>query len=133
MLGLVLITGFGLSTIGVRSWIHWRRTGTTGIVVDSRSTRERVLGAAFVASILVAAAATVLDATGTIGRIAVLDRLALTIAGTILFVAGWAGTLWAQFGMGESWRVGVDHETRTELVTGGPFRWVRNPIFTAML
>ncbi len=35
--------------------------------------------------------------------------------------------------MGESWRIGVDGDERTELVTDGAFRLVRNPIFTAML
>jgi len=33
--------------------------------------------------------------------------------------------------MGASWRIGVDETERTALITGGPFRLVRNPIFTA--
>ena len=35
--------------------------------------------------------------------------------------------------MGTSWRIGVDHEERTDLVTTGPFALVRNPIFSAMI
>lgn len=35
--------------------------------------------------------------------------------------------------MGESWRIGVDTNERTALVTTGAFAIVRNPIFTAML
>lgn len=42
------------------------------------------------------------------------------------------GGLYAQLAMGNSWRIGVDHEVRTELVTGGPFAVVRNPIFSVM-
>ena len=38
----------------------------------------------------------------------------------------------AQLAMGDSWRIGVDPDERTELVTGGPFASVRNPIFSAM-
>jgi protein-S-isoprenylcysteine O-methyltransferase Ste14 len=34
--------------------------------------------------------------------------------------------------MGASWRIGVASSERTALVTGGPFRWVRNPFFTGM-
>ncbi len=41
------------------------------------------------------------------------------------------GTLGAQAAMGNAWRGDVDPEARTELVTTGPFRYVRNPIFTA--
>lgn len=35
--------------------------------------------------------------------------------------------------MGSSWRVGVDASEKTDLVTGGPFALVRNPIFAAMI
>jgi protein-S-isoprenylcysteine O-methyltransferase Ste14 len=42
-------------------------------------------------------------------------------------------TVIAQFAMAESWRIGVDPNERTPLVTTGVFAMVRNPIFTAML
>lgn len=48
-------------------------------------------------------------------------------------VAGLAALLWSQSSMGDSLRIGVDPAERTALVTKGPFRWVRNPIYTAML
>ncbi len=35
--------------------------------------------------------------------------------------------------MGSSWRIGVDPEERTELVTGGVFGRCRNPIYTFMI
>ena len=43
------------------------------------------------------------------------------------------GTLAAQLAMDASWRIGVGEAKRTELVTGGPFALVRNPIFSAMV
>ena len=35
--------------------------------------------------------------------------------------------------MGASWRIGVDPEETTELVTGGVFGLCRNPIYTFMV
>lgn len=35
--------------------------------------------------------------------------------------------------MGSAWRIGVREDERTQLVTGGPFTVVRNPIFSCML
>lgn len=56
----------------------------------------------------------------------------LSAVGGGLVVAGGILTLAAQRAMGASWRVGID-DRPTALVTGGPFRAVRNPIFTGML
>ncbi len=55
------------------------------------------------------------------------------MAGLILFAVGLGATLAAQLAMGNSWRIGVDPDERTELVTTGPFALVRNPIVSAML
>ncbi len=41
-------------------------------------------------------------------------------------------TLCAQYQMGQSWRIGIDKEVETPLVTSGLFGWSRNPIFLAM-
>lgn len=43
-----------------------------------------------------------------------------------------AWTLCAQFQMGQSWRIGIDKQVKTPLVTSGLFAWSRNPIFLAM-
>ena len=53
--------------------------------------------------------------------------------GLLLCAAGLAGCVWAQLSMGESWRIGVAQDERTELVTRGPFAHVRNPIFSFMV
>ncbi|HSZ75684.1 MAG TPA: isoprenylcysteine carboxylmethyltransferase family protein, partial [Rhizomicrobium sp.] len=37
-----------------------------------------------------------------------------------------------QLGMGASWRVGIDSEHRTGLVTRGLYRFSRNPIYVGM-
>jgi protein-S-isoprenylcysteine O-methyltransferase Ste14 len=62
--------------------------------------------------------------------IPVLDHLPLRAAGLGVAIAGIAGTLYSQSAMGRSWRGDVDPDVHTALVTDGPFRWIRNPIFT---
>ncbi len=62
-----------------------------------------------------------------------LDVTALHALGFVLCAMGIAGTFLAQMAMGASWRIGVDEDERTELVTAGVFRLCRNPIYTFML
>src|SRR5699024_12367760 len=52
--------------------------------------------------------------------------------GLALMLLGLVLVLVSQTAMGTSWRIGVDEEERTELVTRGIFALVRNPVFTGM-
>jgi isoprenylcysteine carboxyl methyltransferase (ICMT) family protein YpbQ len=50
-------------------------------------------------------------------------------SGLFLVVAGYAGTLWCYHVMGERWRMGLDRRHKGALVTEGPYRVVRHPIY----
>ena len=90
-------------------------------------------GVLFVAAFLLALAAPLLDRAGVLAPVGPLDGPLGHTLGFVLFFTGLAGTLLSQVAMGASWRIGVDEAERTELVTGGPFALVRNPIFSAMV
>ena len=131
---LVLEVTFFSLAFGWRSWIQWRRTGSTGFIRPRRGagTAELVGSGGFVLALALLVAAPVADLAG-LDRIGILDTAWTAAAGIALGVSGVALTLVAQLGMGDSWRIGVDPAARTDLVTGGVFGAVRNPIFTAML
>jgi protein-S-isoprenylcysteine O-methyltransferase Ste14 len=116
---------------GLRTAMQLRRTGSSGFegVSGRPGSAEWWAGILFVVAIAVGLAAPVLALTGVVEPIAALDVTAVHAAGIALFAVGLAGTLAAQVAMGESWRIGVDEAATTELVTGGPFAIVRNPIF----
>jgi protein-S-isoprenylcysteine O-methyltransferase Ste14 len=124
---------FGLA-FGWRSWVQWRRTGSTGFIRPRRGAGAAELAGSggFVVALVLLVAAPVADLAG-LPRVALLDTTWAVIAGVIVGVCGIGLTLVSQLAMGESWRIGVDASDRTELVTGGVFGSVRNPIFTAMV
>jgi len=51
------------------------------------------------------------------------------MAGAALILAGYGGTLWCYASMGENWRIGVDRNEQSRLVTSGPYAAVRHPIY----
>jgi protein-S-isoprenylcysteine O-methyltransferase Ste14 len=127
LVGLVL-------AFGVRTWLQVRRTGTSGF--RGISGRPGSLawwgGVLFPAAVLLGLAAPVLVLTGATPRIGGLAHPVVAAAGLVLGIVGLVVMLLAQSAMGASWRIGVDESERTDLVTAGLFRWIRNPIFTGM-
>jgi protein-S-isoprenylcysteine O-methyltransferase Ste14 len=131
------MAGYGLFlflAFGVRSFVQWRRTGSTGFVGFSGrpGSAEWWGGVMFALAVVTGGAAPVLQLADLLSPAMPFVRPASQWAGVALFAAGIAGTLWSQLTMGDSWRVGVNHAEKTALVVAGPFRWVRNPVFTAM-
>ncbi|MGH3391686.1 MAG: methyltransferase family protein [Actinomadura sp.] len=133
VVALLIYALWTLLAFGLRMWVHHRRTGDTGLRLAStgKGSPQWWAGMLFTASLVTGAAGTVAALAG-FDPIAALDQEAVHSLGIVIAVLGMAGTLTTQLAMGDSWRIGVDTAERTTLVTGGPFRWVRNPIFTAM-
>ncbi|RSM71642.1 isoprenylcysteine carboxyl methyltransferase [Actinoplanes sp. ATCC 53533] len=130
-LGLYLL-GLALA-FGWRSLTQWRTTGDTGLRLGTGPTGSVTWWAKllFIAALLLGVAGPADGLTGA-DPVAALDHGPIRVAGLVLAVAGVATTLAAQLAMGASWRIGVDPNERTALVTTGAFALARNPIFTAM-
>ena len=120
---------------GLRIAVHLRRTGTTGFIGLSpgAGVLDVTVGALFVLAVVAGALAPGFQLASLVRPWRGLDASAIRMAAVALYGAGLAGTLWAQFTMGDAWRIGVRETERTALVAGGPFRWVRNPIYSSMV
>jgi protein-S-isoprenylcysteine O-methyltransferase Ste14 len=124
---LGLSATFGLLAVGLRSWAHARRTGHSPI--SGGAGMSGWVGLAGLGLLFVAGPIAEL----AFGARSVVDADWLAGLGLASSVAGLAALLWSQSAMGDSLRIGVDPAERTALITDGPFRWVRNPIYSAML
>ena len=131
---LVLYLVGVVAVFGVRTWLHRRRTGTSGYLGLSGAPGSAQWwgGVLFAVAVVLGAAGPALAVAGVGPQPADLPAL-LRWVGLMTGVLGFLGVLAAQSAMGSSWRIGVDPGERTSLVTGGVFALVRNPIFTAMI
>jgi protein-S-isoprenylcysteine O-methyltransferase Ste14 len=134
-LALALYVVYLALAFGLRTLIQLRRTGSTGFhgLGGKPGSPEWIAGVGFTVALLIGAAAPVLALLDVVEPIDALDVTGAHVVGVVLAVGGIAATLYAQIAMGTSWRIGVDADERTDLVTTGPFAVVRNPIFAAMI
>jgi protein-S-isoprenylcysteine O-methyltransferase Ste14 len=130
---LASLLAFAGSAFGGRTAVQVRRHGDTGWRLGRpASGAEAAVHAALAASAVALAAAPVAALASGADRGGPASRVP-ALAGAALAVGGTAVTLVAQAQMGASWRIGVDPAERTDLVSGGLYRSVRNPIFTGMV
>jgi protein-S-isoprenylcysteine O-methyltransferase Ste14 len=66
------------------------------------------------------------------GSLAV-HNVILGVLGTLLFACGIALAVWARLHLGRNWGMPTSQRIEPELVTSGPYRLVRHPIYTGLL
>lgn len=134
VLALVMYVVMFLVVFVARSVIQKRSTGDTGIRAGvlgaSAGSLEWLAGWLLVLSMVAGLAAPIAEIAG-------LHPMTMNGwmrgAGVVVAGTGIALTFLAQLDMGTEWRIGIDSNERTGLVTGGAFSVVRNPIFAALI
>ncbi len=131
---LVLYGVWFVLAFGARTVVQVRRTGDSGFkgLGGRPGSLEWLAGVLFTVALVVGVAAPAVALAG-LDPIDALDAAWVAWTGAGMASIGVVATLGAQLSMGDSWRIGVDKDERTDLVTGGAFMVVRNPIFSAML
>lgn len=140
---LLCLFGFVATTLWRLRWLH-RRTGVNAMAFEAGDGPHAFLGRMFrlevaaTALYVIARALWGASLEESVGRVmavvTVMETgggipqglaLAMMAAGVLAMIAG-------QHAMGRSWRIGVDRDRSTDLVTAGVFRYSRNPIFAGV-
>ena len=134
-LAAVMLVVFLVLTFFVRVGIQLRRTGTTGLIGLRKGAGplEYLSGVLFLGGMAMAIVSLELVLQDDLDPIGALDVDALHVPGIVLATLGGLSVFGAQLGMGASWRIGVSDDQGTDLITGGWFSVIRNPIYTAMI
>jgi protein-S-isoprenylcysteine O-methyltransferase Ste14 len=57
----------------------------------------------------------------------------IPILGFIMFLLGLLLAIWARFYLGKNWGMPMSQKLNPELVTAGPYHYIRHPIYTGIL
>ncbi len=133
-LGIFFVVSF-LVVFVMRTLLVWRSTGVNPVIVSREDDADRYIMRTFLwveVALVISLAAFIGGREGLGGTLPPLEHDAVRLAGLALVLLS---TLWAaiaQAQMGASWRIGIDRERQTALVTHGLFGVSRNPIFFGM-
>ncbi len=130
------VTYFSL-TFAWRSWRVWRETGINPYVLPAGDSLQSFCAKAFRLVLCTVAVYAVVQALmpgidGILGDIELLAAPPVQLFGWTLLIASFVLVGIAQIQMGASWRIGIDTQRNTGLVSGGLFSLSRNPIFLGM-
>jgi protein-S-isoprenylcysteine O-methyltransferase Ste14 len=64
---------------------------------------------------------------------AVYDNKAILVAGFIVYLLGLVLAIWARVYLGKNWGMPMTVKQDPELVTSGPYRYIRHPIYSGFL
>ena len=106
-------------------WIYWLASAASSKQSVRGGWRTRLTGVSAVGVFVIAG---VLRG----GSLAV-HSVTLAVIGAVLFACGIALAVWARLHLGRNWGMPMTQRAEPELVTSGPYRFVRHPIYTGLL
>jgi protein-S-isoprenylcysteine O-methyltransferase Ste14 len=106
-------------------WIYWLASASTSKQSVRSGWRTRLTGVSVIGVVLIGG---VLRG----GSLAVHSWI-LAAAGALLFACGIALAVWARLHLGRNWGMPMSQRAEPELVTSGPYRFVRHPIYAGLL
>jgi len=106
-------------------WIYWVASASTSKESVPSGWRTRLTGVSAVGVFLIAG---VLRGGGL-----AVHSVILAAVGTVLFACGIALAVWARLHLGRNWGMPMSQRAEPDLVTSGPYRFVRHPIYTGLL
>ena len=109
-------------------WVAWLLAGVTKKKGRHQWSRELRIRVVLIALLLLLARFGVLS-----GQHRSTDDPWREAAGLVLFALGLAFAIWARVHIGRNWGQPMTQKDEPELVTSGPYRFVRHPIYSGIL
>lgn len=122
---LVSALKIAIAVAWIPFWIYWLASAA-GAKASRPARRWRPIGGLTVVAVLV-----IVRVLRT-GSLAVHSPV-LEVIGAVVFVSGLALAIWARVHLGRNWGMPMTERLEPELVTSGPYRLIRHPIYTGLL
>jgi protein-S-isoprenylcysteine O-methyltransferase Ste14 len=131
---------YGFSTLAnaliVALWIVWLVVWTTAAFFVKRTRRREPFGPMLLERVPVVAGTLVLIGSHRLAPALtqrfIVETPGIAFAALVMVVAGMTFAYWARAHLGRNWSGQVMVKENHTLITSGPYRWVRHPIYSGM-
>jgi protein-S-isoprenylcysteine O-methyltransferase Ste14 len=124
---------------GIKRARQKKLTGVDPLVMSKSTSNVQVFMAHYSDLLMIYAAVIILahsiniQAGSLFSRADLFSSLIFDLSGFAAGLIGLALCLYAQLKMGESWRVGIDEKIKTQLITTGLYKFIRNPTYLGII
>ncbi|MGD0065740.1 MAG: isoprenylcysteine carboxylmethyltransferase family protein [Streptosporangiaceae bacterium] len=105
-------------------WIYWLASASTSKESVTSGWRTRLTGVSVVGVFVI---------DGVLRGTLAVHSVILATIGALLFACGIGLAVWARLHLGRNWGMPMTQRAEPELVTSGPYRFVRHPIYSGLL
>ncbi len=135
---LVSLSLFFIFLMAFRAFVVWRQTGKNPIIISKEDNAHNLMSRYLMLMMLLLAVFVITNVVAPqtytyFLPISWLENIYLQDVGAAIMFLSIVLTFIAQAQMSKSWRLGIDEQTKTELVTKGLFQYSRNPIYLGMV
>ena len=136
-LTVYFISFFGLAVIW-RNYVVTKKAGVNAFKLNKKTGVEAITSLYFKYLPLVSILVFILYAFfpaiyQLLGPVALISHKPFQLLGMGIMLIALVWIVIAQSQMGASWRIGIDHDEKTEFIENGLFRHSRNPIFVGVI
>ena len=117
-----------VAAVWIVFWVSWVAASLATKATRSRSSSGAAVRVTIIVAIFVLVRARVLRGAGT-----TIDDPVLVGLGVALFALGLGLAVWARVRLGRNWGTPMSEKDDPELVTAGPYRFVRHPIYSGII
>ncbi|HZU75488.1 MAG TPA: isoprenylcysteine carboxylmethyltransferase family protein [Dehalococcoidia bacterium] len=118
----------GIGAAWAAFWLYWLAAAAT-----SKRTASRSAQGVAVRLVIAIVAALIIRVSGWFDHATFNGNPAMAAAGVVLFVLGLALAVWARVHLGRNWGTPMSEKAEPELVTSGPYRRIRHPIYSGII
>jgi protein-S-isoprenylcysteine O-methyltransferase Ste14 len=114
----------GIGWAWVAFWIYWLASAASSKQSVRGGWRRQLAGVSVILAFAIA---------GAVHGSPAVHSVILATTGAALFAGGIALAVWARLHLGRNWGMPTTQRAEPELVTSGPYRFVRHPIYSGLL